>query len=107
MKTKSVLREIQTYRFSVYLKLSYFQSMGDTPPILPMAGWGECLPYFENKITLDKQKTDKFGFPLIRISFSYNENERRMMEDIQSSAAKMFKDDGFEIVTEVNTDRVD
>jgi len=71
-----------------------------------MAGWGECLPYFENKITLDKQKTDKFGFPLIRISFSYNENERRMMEDIQSSAAKMLKDAGFENVHEFNYDRV-
>src|SRR5690606_30297663 len=34
-----------------------------------MAGWGECLPYYENKIILDNDKKDKWGLPLVRIDF--------------------------------------
>ena len=48
-----------------------------------MAGWGECLPYFDNKISLDEHQKDKWGLPLIKIDFSFKENEEKMMKDIK------------------------
>ena len=32
---------------------------------LGMTAFGETLPYHENKITLDKNKKDKWGLPVI------------------------------------------
>lgn len=60
-----------------------------------MAGWGECLPYFENKIALDQSQKDKWGQPIIRINFSFQENENKMMLDIQKTSAEMLEGAGF------------
>jgi len=60
-----------------------------------MAGWGECLPYYENKVSLSTDQKDKWGLPLIKIDFSFMENERIMMKDIRESAAQMLDDAGF------------
>src|SRR5690606_16215210 len=40
-----------------------------------MAGWGECLPYFKNRIILNRSKRDSWGLPLVSINFSFKENE--------------------------------
>lgn len=56
-----------------------------------MAGWGECLPYPENRVTLDLEQTDKWGMPLVRIRFQYGENEKTMMEDIRDTAEEMMR----------------
>jgi choline dehydrogenase-like flavoprotein len=60
-----------------------------------MAGWGECLPYFENKISLDPEQKDKWGLPLVRIDFSFQDNEHKMMRDIQESSLQMLEEAGF------------
>ncbi len=60
-----------------------------------MAGWGECLPYEDNKVTLDEHAKDSWGLPLIKIDFSFRENEDRMMDDQQTSAAEMLTRAGF------------
>ena len=60
-----------------------------------MAGWGECLPYHENKISLDKELTDKWGLPLVKIDFSFKENEKKMMDDIQTSSLEILEKAGF------------
>src|SRR5690606_35190623 len=52
-----------------------------------MAAWGECLPYYENKIELDKNENDKWGLPLVRVNFSFRENEQLMMQDAKETAA--------------------
>lgn len=67
-----------------------------------LGGWGECLPYEENKITLDSEKTDRYGIPLVRISFSYRENEKLMMDDIKETAAEMLSAAGFSNVRSFN-----
>lgn len=63
-----------------------------------MAGWGECLPYYENHISLDGTEKDQWGFPLVRINFTFKENEYTMMSDIRRSSAEMLSDAGFEHV---------
>jgi choline dehydrogenase-like flavoprotein len=60
-----------------------------------MGAWGETLPYFENAVTLDKDKKDQWGLPLVRIRFEYHENEKAMKKDIKDSAAEMLTEAGF------------
>jgi choline dehydrogenase-like flavoprotein len=67
-----------------------------------MAGWGECLPYHENKITLHSQKKDKWGLPQIAIDFSFKANEDKMMKDISSSCAEILLNAGFKEVGSFN-----
>ncbi len=41
---------------------------------------GECLPYFENKVTLSKDKKDTWGIPLLEIDCEYKTNETAMLK---------------------------
>lgn len=61
-----------------------------------MAGWGECLPYFNNQVTLDKFQKDKWGQPLVNIDFSFEDNENKMMKDIESTSGEMLEKSGFQ-----------
>ena len=67
-----------------------------------MAGWGECLPYYDNEISLDKDEKDQWGLPLVRINFSFRENEEKMMKDIQETCADMLRNAGFSNVDSFN-----
>jgi choline dehydrogenase-like flavoprotein len=67
-----------------------------------MGGWGECLPYYENKIVLDSSLKDKWGLPLIKIDFSFKENEQKMMSDIKQSSGEMLEMAGFKNINTFN-----
>lgn len=71
-----------------------------------MGGWGECLPYFENKISLDNEQKDKWGLPLVRIDFAFGSNEKAMMEDIMVSSAQMLEDAGFSDIEQFSYPKV-
>jgi choline dehydrogenase-like flavoprotein len=60
-----------------------------------MGGWAETLPYFENKISLDPDKKDSWGLPLIRIHSEYHANEEAMRKDIRASTEEMLHTAGF------------
>lgn len=62
-----------------------------------MAGWGECLPYEDNRVTLSS-KRDQWGLPLIKVNFSYRENERLMQKDTMETAGDMLEKAGFKDV---------
>jgi choline dehydrogenase-like flavoprotein len=51
------------------------------PWVIGMNAFAECLPYKDNTLTLNPDKLDRFGVPLIRFDVSFRENERRMMVD--------------------------
>jgi choline dehydrogenase-like flavoprotein len=53
--------------------------------------WGEQLPVFENKATLNQEKKDKWGLPTLDIDCSFGENERKMRVDMMNSAAEMLE----------------
>ena len=67
-----------------------------------MAGYGECLPYHDNKITLHSSKKDKWGLPIISIDFSYKDNEHKMMGDIRITSGQMLSDAGFKSIETFN-----
>ena len=60
-----------------------------------MTGMGECLPYYENKVTLSRDKKDEWGMPLLDIDCEYKENELNMLDDLLVSGAEMMEKAGF------------
>ncbi|HXB45223.1 MAG TPA: GMC family oxidoreductase [Puia sp.] len=56
-----------------------------------MTGFGELLPYHENKISLDKNRKDKWGLPVLAMDVELKENEKKMRKDIVSEAKAMFE----------------
>lgn len=90
----------------VYLKGfgSDFKEKLTTPGIWTvwMAGWGECLPHFENRLILNHDRLDSWGLPLVSISFSFRENEHKMMKDIMSTSTKMLSEAGFKDIDTFN-----
>jgi choline dehydrogenase-like flavoprotein len=56
-----------------------------------MGSWGEHLPYYENVVTLNKDKKDKWGLPTLDIDCEFKENEMKMRKDMADSAAEMLE----------------
>jgi choline dehydrogenase-like flavoprotein len=54
-------------------------------------GFGEILPYHDNKITLDKQVKDKWGLPVLAMDADLKENEWKMRKDIVRDLVEMFE----------------
>ena len=54
-----------------------------------IGGFGETLPYHENKITLDKTKKDKWGLNVLAFDVEYKENEKKMRLDMADDAVEM------------------
>ena len=63
-----------------------------------LMGFGECLPYAENRVSLDPEKKDKWGLPLLVIDAGFKENEMKMREQIKADAAEMLEVAGFKNV---------
>jgi choline dehydrogenase-like flavoprotein len=55
------------------------------------SGQGETLPYYENKVSLDKDKRDKWGLPVLAIDCEMKDNEKKMRKDIVNTAAEMLE----------------
>lgn len=56
-----------------------------------MMGFGEILPDHSNKITLDKNKKDKWGLPVLSFDVEMKENEMKMRKDIPTEAVAMLE----------------
>ncbi len=56
-----------------------------------MGGFGEMLPYHENKVTLDKSKTDAWGLNILSFDAEWKDNERKMREDMKNDAIEMLE----------------
>ncbi|MCL6524422.1 MAG: GMC family oxidoreductase [Thermoflavifilum sp.] len=59
--------------------------------VMGLGGFGETLPYYENKVTLDYSKKDKWGLPVLNIDCEFRENEKKMREDMMNDAAEMLE----------------
>jgi len=62
-------------------------------------GFGEILPYHENKISLDKDKKDKWGLPVLAMDAELKENELKMRKDIVKEIVAMFEAAGVKNIT--------
>ncbi len=59
-----------------------------------LGGFGEILPYHENKMTLDKTKKDAWGLNVISFDAEWKENEKKMRVDMQNDAIEMLEATG-------------
>jgi choline dehydrogenase-like flavoprotein len=62
---------------------------------ISLSGFAETLPYEQNRVFLDKSKTDKWDLPLLTIDADYGENEQKMRPDMSNNAAEFFETAGF------------
>jgi choline dehydrogenase-like flavoprotein len=69
-----------------------------------MGGFGEWLPYHQNKMYLTTEKVDKFGLPTVVFDVSAFENEYKMREDMADSAAEILEAAGLKNVHKWNSD---
>jgi choline dehydrogenase-like flavoprotein len=56
-----------------------------------LLGFGEMLPYSENRMYLDKTGRDKWGMPLVVFNAELRENEHRMRVDMANDAKEMLE----------------
>ena len=56
-----------------------------------MTGFGEVLPYEDNRFTLDYEKLDQWGLPTVTFDAEFKENEWKMREDMKQSAVDMLE----------------
>jgi len=59
-----------------------------------MGGFGETLPYHENKVTLDRNRKDKWGLNVLAIDVEYKDNEKKMRQDMMNDAKEMLETAG-------------
>lgn len=60
--------------------------------------FGEVLPRFENRVSIDPARTDAWGIPVPHISCTYGENELRMADDVHQSVREMVDAAGFHVL---------
>ena len=75
---------------------SFKEKITDVGPWqIGMTGMGECLPYYDNQVSLSKDKKDEWGMPLLEIDCEYKENEVNMLRDLLDTGAEMLDKAGF------------
>jgi len=69
-----------------------------------LLAFGECLPYHENKMTLDYDKKDQWGLPTVNFDATFRENELKMRVDMGDSAVEMLEAAGFKNIIRFDRD---
>lgn len=67
-----------------------------------LAGFGEILPYHQNKIMLDRTRTDKWGLNILAIDATWKDNEHKMRKDMENDAIEILQNAGVKNVTGYN-----
>jgi choline dehydrogenase-like flavoprotein len=67
-----------------------------------MTGFGEILPYHDNRAYLDKTKKDVWGLPVLAIDAVIRDNENKMRVDMMEDAKEMLEKSGLKNVKTYN-----
>lgn len=94
-------REVAELSIGIGLKEALTEPGGWT---MGMGGFGEILPYHENKVTLDKSKKDKWGLNVLAIDCELKENEKKMRKDMLNDGIEMLTNAGVKDVTGIDGD---
>jgi choline dehydrogenase-like flavoprotein len=68
------------------------------PWFMGLGGFGEILPYADNRMTLNRDVKDKHGLPTLTMNVTIRENEQAMRKDMAAAAAEMLEAAGFKNV---------
>ena len=69
--------------------------------MLGAIGFGEVLPYSDNRVVLAKQR-DRFGIPQLQFQIKYRDNEHLMLEDIARQAQALLEAGGATSIVSLN-----
>ncbi|MDC6456895.1 GMC family oxidoreductase [Flavobacteriaceae bacterium] len=86
---------IAEHAFGKDLKESVLKPGGWSMGIM---GFGEVLPYEENRFTLDYENLDEWGLPTLTFDAEFKDNEWKMREDMKAQAVAMLEQAGFKNV---------
>lgn len=64
-----------------------------------LIAFGEMLPRADNRVTLDGNRRDRWGIPLVHVDCTHGENERRLGERANRDAVQMLAAAGFENIS--------
>ncbi len=56
---------------------------------------GETIPKLSNMVSLDAEKVDKWGIPLLKIDIDYDDNDEKMIQDFFEQLTDMYQKAGF------------
>ena len=68
--------------------------MSPGPWRMNLHAFGECLPYYDNKVELNPNVTDKWGLPTLTIICEFKENEYAMRKDMAQTTYEMLESAG-------------
>jgi choline dehydrogenase-like flavoprotein len=106
-KRKDYVRGFSTYawgnregwgrgRSSLDFGASFKESITKPGPwTFDFLAFGECLPRYENQVSLDYEKIDQWGLPKLVVDMEFGENERQMRKEMATSSAEMLDISGF------------
>jgi len=63
-----------------------------------MGGFGEVLARYENYVDLDPAVKDRWGIPALRFHYNFADNEKKMCEDMATTAREMFEAANIEVI---------
>jgi choline dehydrogenase-like flavoprotein len=63
----------------------------DPVTTVSLAGFGEMLPRYDNFVAIDPNVVDVFGIPVLRVTMSWGENERKLIPAMADTAAQMME----------------
>jgi choline dehydrogenase-like flavoprotein len=70
---------------------AYKRALFDPVVTMGLSAFGECLPYYENFVEIDKNVCDAYGIPVLKIHMTWGENEKKMVPDTMESAAQILE----------------
>jgi choline dehydrogenase-like flavoprotein len=77
-------------------------AMSPQPARVTVEGFGECLRYEDNYVTVDPNVVDAFGIPVAKIHLTPRENEKAMLADMADTAAEMLEAAGARNVVQLH-----
>jgi choline dehydrogenase-like flavoprotein len=71
----------------------------DPVTAVSLAGFGEALARWDNFVEIDRNVVDKFGIPVLRLTMSWGENEKKLIPAMAQTASEMMEAAGAKNIT--------
>ena len=68
------------------------------PALASLHPYGEMLPRPDNRVTVDPDRTDRYGVPLMHIDVRFSDNEAKMVRHMHQVADEILETAGAEMV---------
>lgn len=89
------IRETNRDGFGEELKSNLFKTKENGLWSVNSHMMGETIPKETNQVTLDAEKNDQWGIPLLNIDVDYDDNDEKMIQDFFEQFTEMYSKAGF------------